>query len=88
MNIFIYEELKNIKCTLDNNKGKMKCFIEEDQQKKAKFFNTMTNLNYGSDLLLIEQEFEIEVKNCSLYSYSSNYKLGFLSLLSLLSLIL
>ena len=88
MNIFINEELKNIKCTLDNNKGKMKCFIEEDQQKKAKFFNTMTNLNYGSDLLLIEQEFEIEVKNCSLYSYSSNYKLGFLSLLSLLSLIL
>ena len=65
----------------------MKCFIEGDQEKKAKFINAMINLNYGNELLLIEQEFEIEVKNC--LSSSSNYiKLGFLSLLSLLSLIL
>lgn len=92
MNIYIDEELKSINCTLYNNEGKMKCFIEGDQQKKAKFINTMTNLNNGSDLLLIEQEFEIEVQNCSLSpqpSSSSNYiKLGFLGLLSLLSLIL
>jgi hypothetical protein len=87
MNIYIDEELKNIKCTLYDNKGKMKCFIEGDQEKKAKFINAMINLNYGNELLLIEQEFEIEVKNC--LSSSSNYiKLGFLSLLSLLSLIL